>query len=278
MKPFFNAQMKAWISRWALHSHGVTIEPQMDKSIPLSNVEVDTLFLVVPKIKPSCGPLFFTRSLEKAVCNVTANGSFGLVDTGEKKLLVTCWHVLEEFRNQLCDESDLKICACLAQSKNPVVLDLKNLIDEDRRFDLATFDMEPMLSVCEGRVFFPLNCGHIHLVKKGNRLAFVGYPAMHRSETDDGIYFGTTPHVVVAQDVSDYALIAETSRVMNVERKLLSEQHENPYGGVSGSPCFLVQKNLLVHPVAFVTEHHKGLQILKFTSAKCLNPDGTIKR
>jgi hypothetical protein len=73
---------------------------------------------------------------------------------------------LEEFRNQLRDESDLMLCACLAQSKNPVVLDLKNLIDEDRRFDLATFDMEPMLSVCEGRVFFTLNCGHIHLVKK----------------------------------------------------------------------------------------------------------------
>ena len=41
-------------------------------------------FLVIPKIRPSSGPLFFTRSLEKAVGNVTANGSFGLVDTGEK--------------------------------------------------------------------------------------------------------------------------------------------------------------------------------------------------
>ena len=87
----------------------------------------------------------------------------------------------------------------------------------------------------------------------------MGYPAIHRSETDEGIYFGTTTHVVVAQDVSDYSLIADTSRVMNVERVLLSERHENPYGGVSGSPCFLVRENLLVELVAFVTEHNKGL-------------------
>jgi hypothetical protein len=58
-------------------------------------------FLIEPQISPICGPLFFTRSLESAVDNVTANGSFGLVDTGQKKLLVTCHHVLEEFESRV---------------------------------------------------------------------------------------------------------------------------------------------------------------------------------
>jgi len=241
-----------------------------------SSVVTDATFLILPRIKPSCGPLFFTTSLEVAGRNVTANGSFGLVDTGEKKLLVTCYHILETFRKLLSEEPNLMLCVVLG--KIPEVLDLKNLIDEDKQFDLATFDMEPVLPVCGGRTFFQVNCEHIHRVKKGDKLAFVGYPGINRHETDKAIFWGTTPHVMIAQDVSDYSVIANTSRVMNVDRELLSEKYENPYGGTSGSPCFLVQQFSSVKLVAFVIEHLKGLQIMKFTSLKCLKPDGTIRR
>jgi hypothetical protein len=52
---------------------------------------------ISPRIKPSCGALFFAQSLVKASGNILASGTFGLVDTGDKKILVTCRHVLTDF-------------------------------------------------------------------------------------------------------------------------------------------------------------------------------------
>jgi len=236
----------------------------------------DIQFLIIPKIKRFSGPLFFTRSLEKAGGNIVNNGSFGLIDTGEKKLLVTCSHVLAGFRTELAEDGAMKLCACLDR-KNPVVLSLENLIDEDKGADLATFDMEPMLSVCEGRSFFRIYCEHIFPVKKGDRLVFVGYPGRHRTETDHGIVFGTTPHVMIAQDVN-HGLVARTTDMMTMDRHLVAEQHENPYGGTSGSPCFVMKNYTSVELVGFVAGDLKMQQLMHFASARHLNSDGTIKK
>ncbi len=67
-------------------------------------------FVVEPEVRQYCGPVFFTRSLKVAGGNIVANGSFGLVDTGKKKLLVTCFHVWEEFQKAQRADSDLKMC------------------------------------------------------------------------------------------------------------------------------------------------------------------------
>ena len=246
------------------------------KQFPLSNIE-QIQFLIVPKIKPSCGPIFFTTSLEKASGNVSANGSFGLIDTGQRRLLITCWHVVEEFRQRLLREADLKMCVCLDR-KNPVVFTINYLIDEDKSADLATFDMSSLLPACGGRSFYRLTCDHIHSVKRNDRLVFVGYPGYLRKETDDGIYFGTTPHVVIAHDLSPFGIISDVSRVMNVERVLLSHQNENALGGVSGSPCFLMENYTFLHLVGFVTGELRSQKLLQIASAKFLNADGTIKR
>jgi len=242
---------------------------------PISNTATDLNFLVFPKIKPSCGPLFITRSLETASGNIAGNGSFGLVNTGAKKLLITCCHILKEFRELSKKKPDLMLCVALTNV--PEILDLKNLIDENEKLDLATFDMEPMLSTCGGREFFQLNCEYVHHVKKGDRLAVVGYPGRNRYETNKAIFWGTTPHVLITEDISNYSIVAKTSRIMNFDRELLSERHENPYGGISGSPCFLIQRYSLLQLVAFATEHLTDLQIMKFTSLHCLNSDGTFK-
>ena len=55
-------------------------------------------FVIFPQIKQFVGPVFFFHSLKSEIGNVIFNGSYGLVDTGEKKLLVTCRHVVEDFR------------------------------------------------------------------------------------------------------------------------------------------------------------------------------------
>jgi len=72
---------------------------------------------VFPKIKPSVGPIFFAQSLAVASGNVMASGSFGLIDTGKRKLLVTCHHVVEDFRKLQRKQSNLMLCLALCEHR-----------------------------------------------------------------------------------------------------------------------------------------------------------------
>jgi hypothetical protein len=79
---------------------------------------IDNLkFVIEPQINPFCGPLCFTRALEWAAGHVITNGSFGLVDTGKRKLLVTCYHVWEEFENLQRKCPELKMCIFLGRKQ-----------------------------------------------------------------------------------------------------------------------------------------------------------------
>ena len=140
-------------------------------------------FVVEPQVRQFCGPIFFTHSLETAVGNVTANGSFGLVDTGGKKMLVTCYHVWKEYQNARRESSDLKMCVCLDQ-KNPVVFAPDESLGEDPILDIATFDMAPLLAVCGGRKFFPLNQNPPPKIAKEDVVYFIGFPGNLRFVID----------------------------------------------------------------------------------------------
>ena len=122
-------------------------------------------YVVEPEVRQFCGPLFFTRSLEIA-SGVINNGSFALVDTGSKKLLVTCHHVWDEFQKARDKNPDLKMCVCFDWGPF-VVLTIEKPIDEDEKLDIATFDMEPLLAAYGGRKFYPLNHKPPRKVEKG---------------------------------------------------------------------------------------------------------------
>ncbi len=235
--------------------------------------------MIEPQISPFCGPLFFTRSLESAVGDsVIANGSYGLVDTGLKKLLITCHHVWEKFQDEHSKDSKVRLCVCLDR-KQPVVFDQQVPIDHDESLDIATFDITPVLAACGGRKFYPLNQNPPPRVAKRNRLVLKGYPGIARSATDEGLKFGTTIYACEVSDVSGLRVVADLSKA---ETKFfeppvrLPEPETSPHGGISGSPCFLVRDDRPVRLVGFVTTD--CLDILRFTHARCLNPDGSINR
>lgn len=83
----------------------------------------DLRFIIEPEIRGYRGPLFFTRSLKIAAGeNVITNGGFGLVDTGQKKLLVTCHHVWKTFQELHDSDPNVRMCICL-DAQSPVVFD-----------------------------------------------------------------------------------------------------------------------------------------------------------
>jgi len=94
------------------------------------------------QVEPYSGPIFFTKSLQTPLGNVTNSGSFGLVDTGKKKLLVTCHHVWQGFQEECSKEPDLKMCICLDK---PFCFAPTGPVGEDKSLDIATFDIDPLL-------------------------------------------------------------------------------------------------------------------------------------
>lgn len=138
-----------------------------------------------PVARQHCGPIFFTRSLIRASKeDIITNGSFGLVDTGVKKLLVTCNHVWQGFDDERFKDSNVKMCVCL-DSKNPVYLDEKHLIDRDERSDLATFDMTELLPACGGLKFFNIRSKPPPKVNRDDTIYLIGFPGHGRNAAGD---------------------------------------------------------------------------------------------
>lgn len=241
-----------------------------------TRIELEVGFIVEPQIRHYCGPLFFARSLNSAPGNVIASGSFGLVDTGKKKLLVTCHHVWEEFGAAHRRDSETMLCVCLDKGP-PVVLQPDLLIDSDGELDIATFDAEPLLPACSGRTFYPLSHESAPHVRSGDRIAFVGYPGAYRATSEDGVRFGFRMYAVNVSDLNDRHLVADLSRARTVDYEQAAvPENGSLHGGISGSPCFLVQEARPVKLVAFTTSEAMG--ILRFTRLRRLNPDGRLGR
>jgi hypothetical protein len=228
---------------------------------------LDDLKLVVePEVRQFCGPLYFARSLESA-SGVINNGSFGLIDTGRKKMLVTCHHVWNDFQKAQQQNPELKMLVCL-DSGPFVVLDAEKPLGEDKKLDIATFDMEPLLGACGGRKYYPLNQKPPRKVERGAVLFVVGFPAHFRTVKDIHLSYGRQAIAMVVADCNhDGSKFISNITSLN----LTSDQ----LAGISGSPCFLGRENFPIQLVGFVTE--AAMNILHFTHARCLSPDGTIK-
>ncbi len=161
-----------------------------------SDLEFHQTFLIEGEILGYCGPLFFSRSAELRPADVAANGSFGLVDTGERNLLVTCCHVVEDFDSQKAENPELQM-AVLLGGGYPVALDRSLLIDADRGLDLAIFDMAPLLPHCSFRNFYPTFQKPPPALKPHDILAFLGYIGEYRVTSTAGANFGYLRRAVV---------------------------------------------------------------------------------
>jgi hypothetical protein len=218
-------------------------------------------------VRQFCGPIFFTKSLQTPLGNVTNNGSFGLVDTGRKKLLVTCHHVWAGFQEECRHTPDLRMCICLDR---PFRFVPGNPVWEDEKLDIATFDIDPHLGGCIERKFYAWNQDAVPAIGQGDVLFFIGFPGYLRRESAACVTFGRSPFWMKVHSVSvgGQRVLCDISR-LNV--KTLPRQ----FGGISGCPCFLVREYKTIQLAGFAT----GIlldQYLQFTLARRLDNDATI--
>jgi hypothetical protein len=225
----------------------------------------------VPVVRKHCGPIFFTRSLEKASKEtIIANGSFGLVNTGEKKILVTCDHVWEGFEEAHFHDKEMKMCVCLDLG-NPVYFDHSRLIDHDKQADLPTFDMTGLSSACKGLKFSNIKSKPPPTVKKGDIVVLIGFPGHGRITGDSFITFTRNPFGLIISSVDGNRFHSDLT---NLTWKL----DQDKYKGISGCPAFKVTYGRLsqIQLVGFARE--VWMNQLMFAHAGQILPDGKIKR
>jgi hypothetical protein len=231
---------------------------------PTQKIELTHCF--EPQIRQFGGPIFFTTSQETPLSGITASGSFGLVDTGRKKLLVTCYHVRETFQQERSAHPDLSMWICFNTTK-PVAFAPERPVDGDRRFDIATFEIDPAPVVSGGREFFPLDRIPAPPIAVDDSVGFIGFPGYLRSVVDDKLGFGRQPYGVCVQSVDGLRFHADVSKMVTEPDHLR---------GISGSPCFKLRSGRPIQLVGFATAHAIGH--LCFSHARCLNADGSIVR
>ena len=229
--------------------------------------------IVEPQVRKFCGPLFFTSSSITPKNNIESSGSFGLVSIGGKKLLVTCWHVLEGFRELHTKNPALRFGIGIG-GRHPVSVSLDDLlkmkVDDDRRCDLAVFDISDALEqvAASNLEFFNLSANRPPKVCNGDVLYLIGFPGKGRIESETSVGF---PRQVIGVQAS---LIGEFSFMSSVVRLNLDE---SDYAGISGAPCFVVREGAPIKLIGFVTGFAPNqMNILQFTYAKFIGQDGVI--
>jgi hypothetical protein len=230
--------------------------------------------IVEPQVRRFCGPLFFTSSDTIPKESISGSGSFGLVSIGERKLLVTCWHVLEGFKEKQGESPALRFGIGFG-GKHPVSVNLEDLlrmkVDEDRRCDLATFDVSDALDLVAAQEleFFDLNANPPPKVHVGDVLYLIGFPGKGRIENETSVGFPRQPIGVQASEVGESTFI---SRVDNLKLD------ETDYAGISGAPCFIVREGAPITLVGFATGFAANqMNMLQFTYARYIGKDGIIR-
>ena len=230
--------------------------------------------VVEPQVRRFCGPLFFTSSNTIPKGNIQSSGRFGLVSIGEQKLLVTCWHVLEGFKEQHSENAALQFGIGFG-GKHFVSVNLDALlkmkVDDDRRCDLATFDVSDALDlvVASNLKFFNLNANPPPRVHVGDVLYLIGFPGKGRIVNDTSVGFPRQSIGIQASQIGDFTFIAGVKNL---------KWDETDYGGISGAPCFIVREGVPIRLVGFATGFAgKQMNMLQFTYARYIGKDGIIR-
>ena len=228
------------------------------------------------RILKHCGPLFFVTSLTPPV-EVVCNGTYGLVDTGKKKVMVTCHHVWDYLHEARQIHPKAEIAMNLAPGQSFAISDAE-IIDADRDLDIVVVDPKLRDDDFSQKEFFRIPNQPIAPIRDGEAIAFAGYPEAEFVCSDNcgtfrSAFFGL--HVTSVSDRSILLLNDQNNRsLVGLYGEALSPIKMS---GVSGSPAYRLGASGL-ELVGLVKGGFSSDGLIQLTKIYCLTPDGKIQK
>lgn len=231
--------------------------------------------VIEEKILKHCGPLFFFTSLTPPA-EILRNGTYGLIDTGKKKVVVTCHHVWDYLHEVRQKHPKAEIAMSLASGQSFAISDAE-VIDADRELDIVVFDPKLHDREFPQNEFFRISNWPNAPVQAREAIAFVGYPEAGLIHSDNHGTFRSAFFGLHVSDVTDRTIILYNDRNDRRFVGLNSEPlHPIKMSGISGSPAYRVGASGL-ELVGLVKEGSTNEGLFQVTRIY-LTPNGKIQR
>jgi hypothetical protein len=207
-----------------------------------------------------CGPIFITPGLLTYPEQMIDNGTYSLINTGRRQLLVTCHHVWQAYLDHRAMNSETALCVNLGDGDASIAFAKpeSQLIDYDPDLDLAVFDFEPQQILVNGaqvkhqKDWFPIHTWPISKANDKGHVVLMGFPGKFIKKNKQPCTFTGQPVRLKITGVGQKAIFVlnegENVEVFNVIKNWL--------GGLSGSPAYtLTEKGASL--VGFVKSGYK---------------------
>jgi hypothetical protein len=226
--------------------------------------------IVLPTVVPI---IHFPKDAKNA--NEWVSGGTGLLlDTGNKKLLVTADHVMESFLGE-----DGFFTLIGGAGTKPIDISKWKFLDSCKKRDICTVEVPDSFSPdFIGKRYCKPRRWPCDAVQKGEEAFFLGFPRAHRSGTPDEISCGI---VLIAEFVASvggpkFILVNEDSPRVPSLHNGFTEYPEH-FGGMSGAPVFVHRDEGWLEPVGVFVEGDGKDSPFFCSYIDCVNADGSLK-
>lgn len=242
---------------------------------------------LIHKFIPFVSTLLFISGDGSSASQVTNNGTVSFVDTGTKRLVVTCAHIIERFKQRKKHDPKLWMALGLPRSaRGPTVQLRRELMIEcgkENTIDLATFSLqEPDVIVEFGKQYFRCSDWPPAKPKVDEIIAIVGFPGDHRKVTSGGAGLQTTANGL---SISIDAVSDRYIKSVDVDQTRLVVKLDAALGdlgslaGMSGSAVYQISQDGTPRLVGFFCEagEHGGKHVpILATHAHFFKADGHL--
>lgn len=237
-----------------------------------------------------CGPIFVAPALNSYPEQMIGNGTYALIDTGERRILVTCCHVWDEYEKHHDSNSEAILAVSLGDGDSNIAFkNPKNhLVSINRDLDLVVLEFEPKeIKVPHNKSWFRILDWPIPRIEKGSHIVTLGFPGVWRRTSGVECVFRRVAIPFAVTDVSNYSIAAFSD---GQNEQVLADMKDS-LGGISGSPAYRLNNNRELCLVGFTklgveatastnrkyqTSPDSPLPAVFFTHASFLQKNGSL--
>ena len=223
-----------------------------------------------------CAPVFFLPNESAWPGSIENNGTLGLIDTGLRKILVTCCHVWDGFVDFRSATHSARLATVFSNGFHPPVFLDAEPVSLSRDLDLAVFEARPENWDMGYKRFHRPDRWPIPRALAGQPVAFVGFAGEGRQCQGFMGEFQYSFFGLSISAASDRKLMLAQDR-----SRVLRDNHGNlippmRMGGMSGSPAYLRSRTGAFSLAGFVQMGSSSEDDIFLTHASFVKPDGTI--